>query len=591
MANPRAGKVLQGRYRLRSILAEGGMGVVWQAERVGIERPVVVKFLQAVLSDRPGAVDRFEREARATARLNHPNCVQLVDYGLDEGQPYLVVEFVEGQTLAGLLEHGPLDARRATRIAVQVLAGLEHAHERGILHRDMKPANLMIVEATGYEDFVKILDFGLAKIIDETDRREVTVHGVALGTPGYMSPEQAAGMPSDLRADLYSVGAVLYHLITGIKMFEGGNVHSILRKHREDTPAPPRRLRGPGAISAELDAVVSRALQRDAERRYQNAAEMRRALEATPEGAIRSRPRRASAPEEDAAPRETQRRRVPPRPVPGTSWAVAIALCGATALTGAGVAYALLRAASGGGPPMIAGEGDGGIAVISLGSPGTARVEVLPLADMARPPDLAVKVTALPAPKPGVPVTTPIAPAPGATDVGGLASPPSAGDDRLDDGSSEDLRTPPPPPPEAPHRDTREIRTIGDVRGAVRRGETDLAISGLYKLRRRPNQSAETQAEIATVLGHLYYDRHWTTEALREYRYALSLDLRARTDPTIINNTVRALGDRTNTARARRVLVDFVGRTAIPALRRAAERPDTRRVAEEVLAKLGAARR
>ena len=207
MANPRAGKILQGRYRLRSILAEGGMGVVWQAERVGIERPVVVKFLQAVLSDRPGAVDRFEREARATARLNHPNCVQLVDFGLDEGQPYLVVEFVEGQTLAELLDHGPLDPRRAARISVQVLAGLDHAHERGILHRDLKPANLMIVEVAGYEDFLKILDFGLAKIIGDTDRREVTVHGVALGTPGYMSPEQAAGMPSDLRADIYSVGA------------------------------------------------------------------------------------------------------------------------------------------------------------------------------------------------------------------------------------------------------------------------------------------------------------------------------------------------------------------------------------------------
>src|SRR4029078_13718324 len=105
MANPRAGKVLQGRIRLRSILAEGGMGVVWQAERVGIERPVVVKFLQAVFSDRPGAVDRSEREPGATATLNHPNCVQLVDFGLEEWQPYLVVEYVEGQKLAELLDH------------------------------------------------------------------------------------------------------------------------------------------------------------------------------------------------------------------------------------------------------------------------------------------------------------------------------------------------------------------------------------------------------------------------------------------------------------------------------------------------------
>jgi serine/threonine-protein kinase len=549
----------------------------------------VVKFLQAVLSDRPGAVDRFEREARATARLNHPNCVQLVDFGLDEGQPYLVVEFVEGQTLGGLLEHGPLDARRAARIAIQVLSGLEHAHERGILHRDMKPANLMIVEAVGYDDFVKILDFGLAKIIDEADRREVTVHGVALGTPGYMSPEQAAGMPSDLRADLYSVGAVLYHLITGIKMFEGQNVHSILRKHREDTPAPPRKLRGPGAISAELDAVVSKALMRDAERRYQTAGEMRRALESTPEGAPRAgaRPRRNTA-EEELPLRQTGRPvRVPPRRVSGTSWAVAIGLCGATALAGAGAAYTVLRG-GGGAPGIVAGEGDGGVAVIALGSAPESKGE--------KGPQAKVEVTPLPEPhpvadlsaKPSV-VTTPIAPSPGATDVGG--KPLAAIDDRFDDGSGEDLHVAPPQPTGAPRKDTRDIRTLADARAAVRRGETDLAISGLYKLRRKAGQSAEAQAEVATVLGHLYFDRHWTTDALREYRYALSLDLRARSDQNIINNTVRALGDRENAARARRVLVDFVGRSAIPALRRASERPETRRASEEVLAKLGATKK
>jgi serine/threonine-protein kinase len=569
MAN-RAGKVLQGRYRLRSILAEGGMGVVWQAERVGIERPVVVKFLQAVLSERPGAVDRFEREARATARLNHPNCVQLVDFGLDEGQPYLVVEYVEGQTLAGILEHGPLDARRAARIAIQVLAGLEHAHERGILHRDMKPANLMIVEAVGYEDFVKILDFGLAKIVNDADRREVTVHGVALGTPGYMSPEQAAGMPSDLRADLYSVGAVLYHLITGVKVFEGDTVHSILRKHREDTPPPARKLRGPGAISAELDAVVNRALVRDVDKRFQTATEMRRALEVTPEGSRAPRPRRASSPEEEAASRVGSRStRVPVRPPapPGTSWPAVLALCGGAAVLSFGMAYAFLRAPS---APSISALYDAGPAIVAVG-PNEVKalppIAVTPLGDAAgaAQPDLAapVVVTALPPPN-------------------------QTADSAEDDGSSEDVRVPPPPPPEAPHKDVRDIHTLADVRVAVRKGETDLALSGLYKLRRRGGQSAEMQAEIATLIGHLYADRRWMTDALREYRYALSLDVRARADQTIINNTVRALGDHATAARAHRVLIDYVGRSAIPALRRAAERPDTRREATEVLAKLGA---
>jgi serine/threonine-protein kinase len=563
MANPRAGKVLQGRYRLRQILAEGGMGIVWQAERVGIERPVVVKFLQAVFSDRPGAVDRFEREARATARLNHPHCVQLVDFGLDEQQPYLVVEFVEGQTLAEILDHGPLDAKRAVRIVIQVLSGLEHAHERGILHRDLKPANLMIIEAAGYVDFVKILDFGLAKIIGEADRREVTVHGVALGTPGYMSPEQAAGMPSDLRADIYSVGAVLYHLLTGVKVFEGGNVHSILRKHRENTPAPPRKLRGPGAISAELDAVVTRALERDPERRLQSAAAMRAALEGTPEGArapVASAPGRAfSKVDEEGATRVASRagRPLPRRQRRGASWPLAIGLGVAGVVVGGGSAVMWLRGAH-----VEVPHTTEVVANVDAALP-TPNIEVTSL-DPAATVDAAIAVVAL---HPAADLTA---------------------TENIDDGSNEDQHEPPAPPSEAPQRPARDVHNIADVRALVRRGETDLAISGLYALRRRGGMSSEREAEVATLLGHLYSDRKWNTDALREYRYALGLDVHARSDQTIINNTVRALGDPETAPRARRVLIDSVGRAAIPALRRALERTETHDAAADVLAKLGA---
>src|SRR6516164_3540230 len=261
MSDPREGKVLQGRYRLLSLIAEGGMGVVYKGERVGIGRAVVVKFLHAVLSDKPGIVDRFEREARATARLNHPNCVALVDFGIDEGAPYLVMEYVEGKTLADLLDHGPVKPERASAIARQILAGLEHAHERGILHRDLKPANVMFVECEGYPgDFMKILDFGLAKLAwPGEDKRDVTVEGIAIGTPGYMSPEQAAGVPSDRRSDIYCAGALLYHLLTGTKVFEGDDVKSVLRRHREETPA---QIKSSVGISPELEAVLLRAMQR-----------------------------------------------------------------------------------------------------------------------------------------------------------------------------------------------------------------------------------------------------------------------------------------------------------------------------------------
>jgi len=258
---------------------------------------------------------------------------------------------------------------------------------------------------------------------------------------------------------------------------------------------------------------------------------------------------------------------------------------------GAGMSYGVLRV--GQSPSIVAQptENPSPLPVVALTQtatveekpvPSAAKIEVVPLTTDAAvsPVDAAAS--------PSTVVTTPIAAAPGATDVGEAAPVDEA---RLDDGAAEDLRKPPPPPADAPRKDAREIRSIADARNAVRRGETDLAIAGLYKLRRRANATGETQAEIATLLGHLYYDRHWITDALREYRYALALDLRARSDQTIINNTVRALGDHENAPRARRVLIDYVGRSAIPALRKATERPETRRSADEVLTKLGAPRR
>src|SRR5439155_18442767 len=205
--------------------------------------------------------------------------------GIDDGNPYLVMEFVEGKTLADLLDHGAVRSERAAYIVRQILAGLEHAHERGILHRDLKPANVIIVDMEGYPgDFVKLLDFGLAKLAwPGEDKRDVTVEGIAIGTPGYMSPEQAAGVPSDRRSDIYCTGALLYHLVTGTKAFAGSDVHEVLRRHREETPASPRAATPGAGISPELDAVIRRAMERDPLKRYQSADEMSEALRATPE--------------------------------------------------------------------------------------------------------------------------------------------------------------------------------------------------------------------------------------------------------------------------------------------------------------------
>lgn len=599
MADPREGKVLQGRYRILSLLAEGGMGVVYKGERVGIGRPVVVKFLHAVLSDKPGIVDRFEREARATARLNHPNCVALVDFGIDEGAPYLVMEYVEGKTLADLLDHGAVRPERAVEIARQILAGLEHAHERGILHRDLKPANVMIVDCEGYPgDFVKILDFGLAKLAwPGEDKRDVTVEGIAIGTPGYMSPEQAAGVPSDRRSDLYCTGALLYHLVTGTKAFEGDDVRSVLRRHREETPASPRELKPGAGISKALEEVLYRAMQRDPGKRYQHAREMAAALRQTPELQRRwtgddkpslsgSPPSASSASSVDATRAEApaSRRRRPAGA--SAAWTFVGVIVGSAAALAA-VAYS----------PV-------GQYVRPPRDPRVARVEPI-----ARAP--AHAAAAVPEPKAALPlapaaprdlaVATPTQAAAGAAaarvpDSGAAPAANEDGDDddtraaKADDGSNENDRAPAPESAAVQNRPAPAVRNVSDARALIRRGDTDGALAGLYRLRHaRPAPSAARSSEIATLIGDLYFDKKWWTDGLREYRFAITADAHAKKNDLLLTNSVRALGDRNTFARARRLILDYVGRAAVPALKRAARSggaPQLRARAQKVLATL-----
>jgi serine/threonine-protein kinase len=638
MADPREGKVLQGRYRILSMLAEGGMGVVYKAERVGIGRSVVVKFLHAILSDKPGIVDRFEREARATARLNHPHCVSLVDFGIDDGSPYLVVEFVEGKTLADLLDHGAVNGERAVGIVRQILAGLEHAHERGILHRDLKPANVMIVDAEGYVgDFVKILDFGLAKLAwPGEDKRDVTVEGIAIGTPGYMSPEQAAGVPSDRRSDIYCTGALLYHLVTGAKAFEGDDVRSVLRRHREETPASPREITSAAGISKPLEEVIVRAMQREPAKRYQTARDMMAALDVVPE--VRNRPSgglgaaqlAAGVAPPAAAPVHTRvegngrvRARRGGRRVAAVVAGLLIGSAGALAA----VAYSPLGEYvhprdSGDKRPEVTPPPEGSAAATASGErtpPVEKPAAEKPAAEKPpaeKPPAEKPPVAEAPSGGSAVPVnpsgTTAAAPkepivlppsgasaAPSGTTAAPAGPAVASGNDdeetdppvgKPDDGSNEDDRTPAPELITLSHREPPTVRTIADARTLLRKGDTDGALAGLYRLRRaRPAPPAVRNSEIASLIGSIYFERRWWTDALREYRFALTLDPRARKNDALIGNSVRALGERTTYARARRLILDYVGRGATPALKRAVKSGQTtalRRRAQKVLATL-----
>jgi serine/threonine protein kinase len=254
--DPRVGSVLQGRYRLDAELASGAMGVVYRGERLQLGRPVAVKFLHPWIATQKAFLARFETEARAMSRLQHPNCVSVIDFGV-EGTPYLVMDFITGKTLRAALAGGRLEPARALRLARQLLAGLGYAHAQGIIHRDLKPENLILGDEPGLADHLRILDFGLAKLRDGP----AMTAGLAVGTPSYMSPEQTgADGAIDARTDLYAVGVVLFEMLAGRKPFQSENVGELLLMHREQPP-PLLRAAAPAAgLSAELEAVVGKAL-------------------------------------------------------------------------------------------------------------------------------------------------------------------------------------------------------------------------------------------------------------------------------------------------------------------------------------------
>jgi serine/threonine-protein kinase len=267
-----------GRYRLKRRLASGGMGDVWVAYHPGLKRDVAVKILRNdVRMESETAVRRFEREARATAELLHPNTIRVFDYGAtDDGLLYYVMELLDGETLAEHVERlGPLPPARAVHIIGQAARALAEAHERGIVHRDVKPENLFLTSLGGEHDFVKVLDFGIAKIADAEGT--VTRTGFLLGTPLYMSPEGLAGEPADARSDVYALGAVLYYLLTGKPPFEGDNPSSAILGHLHRTPLSPSiHLRTP--LSEELEAIVMKTLRKDPAERYATASEFALAL-------------------------------------------------------------------------------------------------------------------------------------------------------------------------------------------------------------------------------------------------------------------------------------------------------------------------
>lgn len=271
----KTGDVLDGRYVLQDPIGEGGVGFIFRAIQFKVQRPVAVKFLQREVVGEQSLKPRFEREAMALAALAHPNIVRLQDYGIARGNPFLVMEFVEGQTLRGLLNHagGPLEVLRALSLAKQILYALAYAHDRGLVHRDLKPANLIVQDLPHQPEHLKVLDFGFVKFLPGSELdlgAQLTRAGHTFGSPPYMSPEHATGSAVDGRSDLYSLGILLFEMLTGERPFEG-EIHELLRHHLT-TPVPRLAVRRPElAAHPELQAMLDRALEKKRDERFPDA--------------------------------------------------------------------------------------------------------------------------------------------------------------------------------------------------------------------------------------------------------------------------------------------------------------------------------
>ena len=272
--DPLIGRKLHGTIEIVRRIGEGGMGYVYEAYQAHLERRLAVKVMTPEHARNPVASEYFIREAKSASRLRHPNIIQIIDFGKEDDQTlFLAMEFIPGRPLTDILaEEFPLTPKRVANILTQTLSGLEEAHAQGIVHRDLKPDNLMVERTRSKEDFVKILDFGIAHLrSSEAKAGPLTQQGAVIGTPHYMSPEQARGDRVDARSDLFSMGIILYEMITGELPFTGRSMPEILISIMRDEPVAPSSKNASIQIDPVLESICLRALKKEPELRYQNA--------------------------------------------------------------------------------------------------------------------------------------------------------------------------------------------------------------------------------------------------------------------------------------------------------------------------------
>jgi serine/threonine-protein kinase len=527
--DPFIGRTLGGRYEVLARLGAGGVGLVYQGRQVQLDRPVAIKVLQQSAAASPEWRRRFEREARALSALAHPNVVPLTDFGIDGDVPYLVMELLQGKTLADLINEGPSSPARALDIVGQTLRGLAFAHRQGIVHRDLKPANIFLQALPDHADHVRLLDFGMAKFLEDAGSPSLAENlsrvGVVFGTPSYMSPEQARAERVDTRADIYAAGAILFQLLAGRLPFVADTPEGVMEAH-VSAPIPSLTdVRPDLAIARLVQPVINRAMAKKPAGRYPQALWMLSALEACNDVSrvaapsaplapiptlkdlppVRSpRPAREPPTLKDLPPVRSARAARAPRARP---WRTAIALVVLAAAVTTGVTFLRRH----GGPP----------------------------AESARP----VVAQAPPAHAPP--------PAPAQTE----AKPASAGTtgQRSRDPWQEAV-------PEA----------LKPIRDKLERGVhlNEGALGPAYAFARQNPDDPRPWLLIA----HAYAQLDWLSDSVERYQRAYRADPTCRGDPQMLEDLLKAAAHRVAGRNAARAIRDIYGTEALPALEKAIAR-------------------
>jgi hypothetical protein len=605
MADPdgRIGTVLDGRYRIVEPLSKGGMGVVYRAERIPVGRPVAIKFLHALFADDPDSRVRFERETRALSRLTHPHCVGIIDFGF-EGQPYLVMDLVAGATLREMIDDGPLSAHDAIALTRQLLAGLAHAHAEGIVHRDVKPANVMVTEEIGTGRHARILDFGLARLRESGAAgtgAHITQQSIVVGTPSYMAPEQTLGSTVDARTDVYAVGVLLFEMVTGQRPFVAEDTGSLLEMHRKMPPPHLENVDPSRSWPAGLDDVIQRALAKDPDDRWPNAVAFSQALDQVAKGDSMMIERPPSQVGSRSAGRV--------RSIAMLLLVVGVATAAYVKFGGKGSKKSATErggATTGGAAPNDAGAPVGVASGVVRDDAGRIVLDLIdvtdagpsnfwptpPVADVdasvaavldvdaaeaaAMPPVVDIDAAAAVNPATGADggVLTvdedeiQLEPLPPADPEIEAVDPQPATEDEAADVSDTPPAPQPPPTTTQVGKPRPPPKTVAQALALAKSGHRDEAITALRGMWKKSPRSAN----LPYVLGNLYNDKRWWSVAMEHYQAAIQRAPAYRRNATLIRNVIGMLGSPRTRGKASWFLRKVVGAPARAHLAAAAKR-------------------